>query len=193
MKNIQSFEEFILLENSSGERVCLFPGRFQPMHLGHIAALERTSKAFSAKVIPIQILSKSKKSPIPDSLLTRIGNAVAKEFSFIATYVLYPQNLVTFIPEMVKLLQGMGYNPIGVGCGSDRQKDYERQVANYLLKPNAEVKVQTFDVAMVDERSEGGPSGTKVREAIQSDDEHEFRLLTPKSVHPFYKELKKYI
>jgi hypothetical protein len=193
LKNLHTYEEFILLESTSGEKVCIFPGRFQPMHLGHIAALERTSKAFSAKVIPIQILSGSKKSPIPDALLKKIGSAVAKEFSFIADYVLYPQGLITFIPEMVKLLQGMGYNPIGVGCGSDRQKDYERQVANYLLKPDAQVKVQTFDVAMVDERIEGGPSGTKVREAIQADDEMAFKALTPKSVHPFYKELKKYI
>jgi hypothetical protein len=46
---------------------------------------------------------------------------------------------------------------------------------------------------MVDERIPNGPSGTLVREAIQNDDEASFRKMTPKSVHPFYKELKKYI
>jgi cytidyltransferase-like protein len=192
LKNIPVFEDF-LFENAKGERVCIFPGRFQPFHLGHIAALERTSKSFNAKVIPIQILSKSDKSPIPDSLLQKIGKSVEREFSFIAEYVLYPQGLVTFIPEMVKLLQSKGYNPIGVGCGSDRLKDYERQVSRYLLKPDSEVQVEQFEVAMVDERIEGGPSGTKVRQAVQADNEDEFMKLTPKSIHKYYKELKRYM
>ena len=192
MNNLLNYEDF-LFENIKGERVCIFPGRFQPFHLGHIAALERTSKAFNAKVIPIQILSKSNKSPIPDSVLTKMGNAVAKEFHFIEKYILYPQGLVTFIPEMVNLLQGQGFYPIGVGCGSDRQKDYERQVAKYILAPDSKIQIPQFEVAMVDERTEGGPSGTKVREAIQADDENKFKTLTPKSIHSFYKELKKYI
>jgi cytidyltransferase-like protein len=192
MNNLLSYEDF-LFENVKREKICIFPGRFQPFHLGHIAALERTSKALNAKVIPIQILSKSKKSPIPDSILTKMGNAVAKEFHFIEKYILYPQGLITFIPEMVNLLMQQGYYPIGVGCGSDRQKDYERQVAKYILAPDAKIQIPQFEVAMVDERVEGGPSGTKVREAIQADNEAEFRNLTPKSIHPFYKELKKYI
>ena len=192
MKNIPSFEQFILMESASGERVCIFPGRFQPFHLGHIAALERTSVAFSAKVIPIQILSKTDKSPFPDALLTKIGNAVANEFNFIAEYILYPQNLKTVVPQMVKLLQDKGYEPIGIGCGSDRLKDYERQVA-YLISPKSDVPVNEFSVEMVDARNPGGPSGTKVREAIIAGDVKEFEKLTPKSVHSFYKDLKKYI
>jgi cytidyltransferase-like protein len=193
MKNyIPSFDQYILMESASGERVCIFPGRFQPFHLGHIAALERTSIAFNAKVIPIQILSKTEKSPFPDALLTKIGNAVAKEFNFIAEYILYPQNLKTVVPQMVKLLQDKGYEPIGIGCGSDRLKDYERQVA-YLVSPKSDVPVNEFSVQMVDARNPGGPSGTKVREAIIAGDQNEFEKLTPKSVHPFYKELKKYI
>ena len=192
LKNIPIFEDFVF-ENAKGERICIFPGRFQPFHLGHIAALERTSKAFNAKVVPIQILSKSDKSPIPDGLLLKIGQAISREFPFIAEYVLYPQGLITFIPEMVKLLQSKGYNPIGVGCGSDRFKDYQRQVSRYLLKPDSEVQIDQFEVAMVDERSPGGPSGTKVREAIQANNEEEFMKLTPKSIHKFYNELKKYM
>jgi cytidyltransferase-like protein len=192
LKNIPLFEDFVF-ENSKGERVCIFPGRFQPFHLGHIAALERTSKAFNAKVIPIQILSKSEKSPIPDSLLLKMGEAISKQYSFIAQYVLYPQGLITFIPEMIKLLQSKGYNPVGVGCGSDRLKDYQRQVTRYLMNQDSEVHVDEFEVAMVDQRNEGGPSGTRVREAIQANNEEEFMKLTPKSIHKFYNELKKYM
>ena len=93
---------------------------------------------------------------------------------------------------MVKLLQDKGYEPIGIGCGSDRLKNYERQVA-YLISPKSDVPVNEFSVEMVDARNPGGPSGTKVREAIIAGDVKEFEKLTPKSVHSFYKDLKKYI
>jgi predicted nucleotidyltransferase len=42
-------------------------------------------------------------------------------------------------------------------------------------------------------RDEDGPSGTKVRETIKAGDEKEFQKLVPKSVWPFYEELKTYI
>lgn len=191
MKNIPSFEDFILAESASGERVCIFPGRFQPFHNGHIAALERTSKEFGVKVIPLQILSKTDKSPFPDTLLNKIGKAVAKEFSFIADYFLYPSDRKTVIPQMVKFLREQGYEPIGMGCGSDRMKAYEPQI-KYINSEKSDVPVsEPFILKNVDERAAGGPSGTKVREAIVSDDIKTFESMTPRAVHSFYKELKK--
>jgi hypothetical protein len=192
MKNLVTFEEFILFESDKGKRVCIFPGRFQPFHLGHINALKETAMRFQCPVIPIQIKSKSEDSPFPDPLLRKMGEAVTKEYEFIEDFVLYPSNLKTVIPQMVKLLQDEGYNPIGVGCGSDRQKDYERQVA-YLTSPKSDVPVSEFRVEMVDQRQPGGPSGTRVREAIKSDDEALFKQMTPKSLHRFYSEMKKYL
>ena len=173
-----------------GKRVCIFPGRFQPFHNGHIEALKRTSEAFGCPVIPLQIFSKNDNSPFDTTLLTKIGQKVAAEFPFIESFWIYPPGNKTVIPQMVKFIQEKGLNPIGVGCGSDRQKDYERQVA-YLTSAKSDVLVDEFSVAMVDNRAEGGPSGTKVREAIMMDDEAEFNRLTPKSIHSFYKELKK--
>jgi uncharacterized lipoprotein len=197
-KYIPTFERFIS-ENKvfefidhSGKKVCCFPGRFQPFHLGHIAALRETSMRFQCPVIPIQIKSKNEDSPFPDSLLQKIGDAVAREFEFIEKYVLYPQNLKTVIPQMVKLLQERGFNPIGVGCGDDRQKDYIRQV-DYLTSAKSDVPVEEFRVEMVDQRQPGGPSGTKVREAIINDDFKLFKALTPISIHKYYTEMKKYL
>ena len=190
MKNIPTFEELVFEANINGKRVCIFPGRFQPFHNGHIEALKRTSEAFCCPVIPLQIFSKNEKSPFDINLLTKIGHKVAAEFSFIESFWIYPLGNKTVIPQMVKFVQEKGLNPIGIGCGSDRQKDYERQVA-YLTSDKSDVPVDEFSVAMVDSRQEGGPSGTKVREAIIADDETEFKILTPKSVHPFYKELRK--
>lgn len=194
-----SFNEFLMEKNlieedKSLKRVCIFPGRFMPPHLGHVGAWKRTADALKCKVIPIQIISKNKKSPFPDSLLKRIGKSIEKEYSnFIEEYLIYPEGLITFIPEMIKLLREKGYEPIGVGCGSDRYQDYQRQVEKYVTAPDSEIQIPQFQVAMVDERIEGGPSGTKVRESIQEDDEAKFKELTPKSIHTFYREFKKYI
>lgn len=50
MKNhVKLFEDFIyeaiISELTDGTKVVFFPGRFQPFHNGHLAALERTSKS----------------------------------------------------------------------------------------------------------------------------------------------------
>jgi phosphopantetheine adenylyltransferase len=194
MKNLITYEDFIVLEKSVGERVCIFPGRFQPFHLGHIAALREASMRFQCPVVPIQIKSKSEDSPFPDSLLQKLGDAIAKEFEFIEKYVLYPTNLKTVVPQMVKLLREQhNLEAIGMGCGSDRQKAYEPQL-KYLNSDRSDVPVsEPFRMEMVDERVPGGPSGTKVREAIANDDEALFKQLTPSSIHKYYKEMKKYL
>lgn len=189
---ILKYNDFVesLLEKVDGTEVCIFPGRFQPFHNGHILALERTVKHFNVPVIPIQIFSKTEESPFPTSLLEKMGKAVAKEFPFIEDYQLYPPGKKTVIPQMVKFLQELGYNPIGIGCGSDRLADYERQVA-YLTSPKSDVKVDRFSVAMVDERVSDGPSGTRVRQAIIDDNQDLFRKLTPRGIHPFYSQMYK--
>ena len=192
MKNIISFEDFIIAEAKNGERVAIFPGRFQPFHNGHIASLRRAAQVFQVPVIPVQILSKTDKSPFPDTLLKKIGAAVAKEFEFIADYCFYPQDRKTVVPQMVKYIrEEMGYEPVAMGCGSDRLKSYEPQI-KYLNSEKSDVPVsEPFRLENVDERAPGGPSGTKVREAIMADDKKLFESLTPKSIHKFYDELKK--
>jgi cytidyltransferase-like protein len=170
-----------MFEAVDGERVCIFPGRFQPFHNGHIAALKRASEVLGVPVIPIQILSKTDKSPFPDALLEKIGKAVAKEFPFMADYFLYPSNLKTVVPQMVKFLRDKGYESIGMGAGSDRMKSYEPQI-KYLNSEKSDVPVpEPFRLEMVDERIPNGPSGTLVREAIQNDDEAAFKKKTPKT------------
>lgn len=190
MKHIKLYEQFI--NEASNEKVVLFPGRFQPMHLGHIKAFEKAYKLFGVKVVPILIISKNEESPFPRTLLEKIANDVTKEFSFIAEVIVYPDGLKTVIPQMVKLTREMGYDPIGVACGDDRFKDYQRQV-NYLISDKSDVPTKEFRVEVVDERILNGPSGTKTREALRSNDEKSFSDMVPKSVEKYFSELKKYI
>lgn len=191
MKHVKLYEQFIA-EAGSGEKVVIFPGRFQPMHLGHIKAFEKAYKVFGVKVIPIQIISKNEESPFPRNLLDKIAKDVKNEFNFIADVVVYPEGLKTVIPQMVKLIREMGYDPIGLACGSDRFKDYQRQV-NYLLSDKSDVPTKEFRLEVVDERIPNGPSGTKTREALRTDDEKSFNEMVPKGVQKHFSELKKYI
>ena len=192
--NVKTFEQYIFEAQFGSERVVIFPGRFQPFHNGHIAALQKCHNIYRLPVVPVQILSKTDKSPFPDALLQKIGEAVANEFGWMAGYCLYPQGLKTVVPQMVKYVrEQFDFEPVGMGCGSDRLKAYEPQI-KYINSDRTDVPVsEPFRLEMCDERAPGGPSGTRVREAIIAGDIKLFEEMTPKSVHPFYKQLKKYL
>ncbi len=194
MKYVQSFSSFILTESNSGERVAIFPGRFMPVHTGHITAFTNASYEFDhIRVIPIHIIKPGPDSPFPVELLERIGKAVQSEYSsLLADWIIFPQNLKTVIPQMAKVVMGGGFDPVALGCGADRYKDYERQV-EYLLSPKSDVKVNEFELKSVMSRDEDGPSGTRVRGVLKTESEKDFQKLVPKSVWPFYSELKEYI
>lgn len=191
MKHIKLYEQFIA-EASVGERVVLFPGRFQPMHLGHIKAFEKAYQVFGVKVVVIQIISKNEDSPFPRTLLEKIATDVKREFSFIADVVVYPDNLKTVIPQMVKHIRELGFDPVGLACGSDRFKDYQRQV-NYLLSSKSDVPTEEFRLEVVDERIPNGPSGTKTRESLKANDAKSFNEMVPRSVQKHFNELKKHV
>ena len=192
-KAIKAAQESFIVE-AEGKKVVFFPGRFQPFHKGHLAALKKTSEIFGLPVIPLQIVSKNEDSPFPDSLLNKMAADVVKANSFIADFFIYPKGYgKTVIPWFVRYLRDEGYDPIGLGCGSDRLKDYTSQVA-YLTGPKSDTPVDpNFAVKLVDAREGDGPSGTKVREALRNDDEKAFNELMPQELHKYFNELKKYI
>lgn len=199
MKHVKLFEEFITeaVEISNpidGKEVVIMPGRFQPFHIGHIAALKNTAKVFGKPVIPIQITSKKEKSPFPESLLLKIGNDVVKNEKEIEEFYIYPNDYGrTVVPWFVRFLRDKGYETVGMGAGSDRMGAYGPQL-KYMLSPKTDTVVDPgFRLEMVDARVEGGPSGTKVREALANDDKITFEKLMPKYLHKYYNELQKNI
>lgn len=179
----------MLFESRSGKKIAIFPGRFQPVHLGHLESMKRTSESLGCPVIPLQIISKTEKSPFDVILLGKIAQAVKKEYSFIEEFFILPPTVKNVIPQMVKFLQTKGYNPTGIGCGIDRVKDYQRQI-DYLTSEKSDVKVESFEIAMVDQRGADSFSGTGVREALKNGDIKEFERMTPPCIHKFYSELK---
>lgn len=192
MKHLKTFEAFI--GEAEGKKVVFFPGRFQPFHNGHIAAWKKTSEEFGLPVIPIQIVSKKEESPFPDSILKKMGAELVKNNSFIEDYFIYPSSYGrTVIPWFVRYLRDQGYEPMGLGAGSDRIKGYEPQI-KYIKGPKTDTPVDpSFELKMVDARAEGGPSGTKVRQALRDNDKESFEALMPKELHKYFDKLKKYI
>ena len=193
MKHLQTFEAFIG-EAEDGTKVVFFPGRFMPFHNGHIAAIKKTSDEFGLPVIPLQIISKKDTSPFPESLLKKIGADVVKANSYMADYFVYPQGYGrTVIPWFVRFLREQGYEPMGMGTGADRLKSYEPQV-KYMKGPKTDTPVDpSFELKMVDARAEGGPSGTKVRQALKDADRDTFEAMMPKELYKYFDKLEKYI
>lgn len=199
MKHIKLFEQFIneAVEISNpidGKEVVIMPGRFQPFHKGHLIALENAYKQFGKPVIPIQIISKKDKSPFPEKLLQQIGDDVAKNEPYIEKFFIYPQGYgLTVIPWFVRFLRDNGYEAVGVAAGSDREKAYAGQMKYITSEKTDTIVSPDFEMKIVDQRVEGGPSGTKVREALAADDQELFNESVPTYLHKYYKELKKYI
>ena len=194
MKHLKTFESFIG-EAEDGTKVVFFPGRFMPFHNGHIAAIKKTSKEFGLPVIPLQIVSKKKESPFPESLLKKIGADVVAANLYMADYFIYPQTYgKTVIPWFVRFLRDQGYEPMGMGTGADRLKSYGPQI-KYMKGPKTDTPVSPdFEMKMVDDRKgEDAPSGTKVRKALVDRDKDTFDKLMPKELHKYYNELIKHI
>jgi cytidyltransferase-like protein len=191
MKYIKTFESFIF--EDAGKPVVFFPGRFQPFHKGHLEALKRTSQQFKLPVIAVQIVSQREESPFPVDLLEKMGKDIVKANNFIEDFIIYPPGEKTFLGFIIEHLQKKGYDPIGMGCGSDRFSDYNKQVA-YMNKPNSEIKLDpNFTVKMVDDRGADGPSGTRVRQAIRDKNQGEFDKLMPNELHKYYSDFEKYV
>jgi cytidyltransferase-like protein len=196
---IKSFSEFLnenFLFEMGVQQVAYFPGRFQPFHLGHLNAVKRTSEKFGVPVIPLQILSKKETSPFPDSLLEKMSNELKRAYPFIADFFIYPTNIApNFVSDVVKFIRSKNYEPIGLGCGADRYKDYVRQID--LSKKNAEkygvIIPDNFTAEMVDDRASGEYSGTAVRKALAENDIQTFEKMMPPVLHKYYNELKKYV
>ena len=76
MKHIKLFEQFIneadITQPIEGTEVVVMPGRFQPFHNGHIAALKNAAKIFGKPVVAMQIVFEDL-LPTPCNILILLG------------------------------------------------------------------------------------------------------------------------
>jgi hypothetical protein len=107
---------------------------------------------------------------------------ITKQYKFIEGVV---ETQTGFIYNIIDALRPL-YEPVLWGTGSDRLKDYERQISKYGPEANVLKEFQPYEV----KRTGKNISATKVREAILEDNQNEFKKLTPKAEHRYYKQLR---
>ena len=171
-------------DKSQGKtKVNIVVGRFQPPTLGHVKLLRQLHAVNSLPVVVVQVRSKSgQKTPFDNELITRIWMDITKQYKFIEGVV---ETQTGFIYNIIDALRPL-YEPVLWGTGSDRLKDYERQISKYGPEANVLKEFQPYEV----KRTGKNISATKVREAILEDNQNEFKKLTPKAEHRYYKQLR---
>ena len=163
--------------------VNILVGRFQPPTLGHIKVLRQLNAQNSLPCVVIQVISKSGKNQhFDESTITRIWMDIAKQYKFIAGI---KEATNGFLVPVLNALRPE-YEPVLWGTGTDRYKDYERMIKKYGEEANTLPDFRPFEI----KRSGSNISATKVREALTADDESEFKKLTPKAEHKYYKQLR---
>lgn len=163
--------------------VNILVGRFQPPTLGHIKVLRQMHAKNGLPCVVINVRSKSGKNQIfePETILN-IWMAIAKQYNFIEAI---REANTGFLDQVLNALRPE-FEPVLWGTGTDRMKGYERIIKNYGPEADTLPEFEAFEI----KRSGKNISATKVREAIQADNEKEFKALTPTAEHKFYKQLR---
>lgn len=191
--NIEDKEKILKMQ-----KCFIFPGRFQPFHLGHLYLFLEGQKKFKLPGIVINIISKNKKSPIPYEISQQIFNDLSKEISdFNYVNLISDVAGVAFIGNLIKgarITHNM--DPMGLICGQDRKLDWQSQINNYNSKKYSNEitftnKIELFSI----ERKNFGQetSGTSVRQAIKNNVFESFKNMTHKALWKYFNILQKYV
>jgi len=78
------------------------------------------------------------------------------------------------------------FEPVLWGTGTDRYKDYQRMIEKYGPECNVLPDFRSFEI----KRSGKNISASNAREFILADNEKEFKKITPKAAHKYYKQLR---
>jgi len=164
--------------NKRTNKVELFLGRLQPVHLGHVKIIKKMKN-------PIVVLVKGAKSSQDKNRNPLSAEEQRKLLKKAVPRVKVVVAKAGYLPEIIADLREAGYEVETVYAGSDRISSYKRQVdsANKKL-----LDKQKFDVTF--RETERFASATEVRNAIRSDDKDEFQKLMPKELWSEFDHLK---
>tara|TARA_B100000900_G_scaffold415847_1_gene447484 strand:- start:548 stop:2254 length:1707 start_codon:yes stop_codon:yes gene_type:complete len=163
--------------------VNILVGRFQPPTLGHIKVLRKMHASNGLPCVVVNVRSKSGKNQVfePETIL-KIWMDIQKQYKFIDGI---RESNTGFLDQVLNALRPE-FEPALWGTGSDRMKDYERVIKTYGKEANVHPDFKAYEI----KRSGKNISATQVRETIKTDNEKEFKKLTPKAEWPFWDQLK---
>ena len=163
-------------------------GRFQPPTLGHVKVLKSLSKANGHPVVVFLIRAKKvnlEKTPFSADLTEKMFKDLAKKHKFIEDVIVLEGS--AGIDRMFNAMRPK-YEPILWGTGTDRMKGYSYQVDNETYRKDLNVDPE-FKLHEI-KRTADNISASKVRAAINDDDEKLYKSMMDPSLHKYYSELK---
>ena len=165
------------------KKVNIFPGRFQPFHLGHLKACE---DAYKENKLPVYIMyihneKFDSKKPFDDELTKKELERLVDKYDYIEgiNWLRRPMPMT-----ICRVCIENGYQPVLWIAGEDRIDGYKSLMKGKSIQDELGIPEPEFFI------SKRYGSATTVREAIKSDNEEEFKKLMPKEAHSLYSEFK---
>ncbi|QYW02598.1 ADP ribosyltransferase [Stenotrophomonas phage Marzo] len=153
----------------------LFPGRFQPIHKGHVHTFNELSKKGKVHIAVIRgaVTSRNLKlNPFSeDQQLDLIQDALPD-----AEPIIFANG---YLPDILEWYKEHGIKIDAIACGSDRINTYAAQLARGGVS----------DVVIYPVKRLG--SATEVRRHLAEDNRLLFQASMPESLHGWYKILKR--
>ena len=167
--------------------VNIFVGRFQPFTLGHVKVFEKMHKENGLPVVVFLVRGGKpdpEKRPFDEDIQQQMFAKMMKQYPYLEASYIIPSAAIDKIFAILRPT----YEPVLWGFGTDRKKAYGYQINNdkYRKELNVRPDFKGYEIFRTDDNI----SASKVRVAINIDDESTFKKMTPRSIHSFYKTLQ---
>lgn len=165
-------------------------GRFMPFTRGHQSVLEALYKenGYPCVVCCVSNTKFDSKHPFSDDLIEKEFDTCLKGEDFYLDKIMINSAAIDKVgTELAK----KGYVAHLWGCGTDREKQYQRMASNKKYLTDFPDDFKLFVVKRDEQSSDiDGISATKVREAIKSDDKAEFVKMMPDGAEKLFDKFK---
>lgn len=165
-------------------------GRFMPFTRGHQSVLEALYKEndYPCVVCCVSNTKFDSKHPFSDDLIEKEFDTCLKGEDFYLDKIMIKSAAIDKVGEE---LAKKGYVAHLWGCGTDREKQYQRMASNKKYLTDFPEDFKLFVVKRDEQSSDiDGISATKVREAIKSDDKAAFVKMMPNGAEKLFDDFK---
>jgi len=169
------------------KKVNMIVGRFQPFTLGHVKVFEQLHKQNGFPIVVFTVRGKKvnlEKSPFNEDEQMTMFNKMKKQYSFLEAMFIVPSAAIDTLFSTLR----PAYEPILWGFGTDRKKAYEGMINKPEYRKDLDVEPDFAGYEI--KRGDDDVSASKVRTALELDDESTFNKMTPKSIHDMYQILR---
>lgn len=167
------------------KRVNLLIGNFQPVHLGHIKAIEKLKSKNGFPTIMVSIVkdNKNPKRPFSENLVRKMLNSVEQEYGDMIEKAILVKG--GGIEEIIAALKPL-YIPILWGSDKNLLDKYAVQLG-YLKKRDVSLDLnKEFKLVEIPKYQ----SGSEIRNLIKDENYAEFKRLVPSSIVSDFYNLK---